>query len=105
MKSDNKNGRNIDARLYSLLRLPPLGAEGVDSERVLDRVRDALDSQTASHRHVDEPIHARQKPRRVAVICAAVAAALVLALSPTLLENPTPVLRAGGDSSTTKSLA
>jgi uncharacterized protein (TIGR03435 family) len=108
MKSDNKNGRNTEARLYSLLRLPPLGAEGVDSDRVLDRVRDALDSQTTSHRHVDEPTHARQTPWRVAVVCVAIAAALVVAISPALWK-PADVDAVNAvkaiASSTTKTLA
>ena len=47
-----------------------------------------------------EPIHAWQRPWRVAVICAAVVAALVVALSPNIWKTPE-----GGSSSTTKTLA
>ena len=46
-----------------------------------------------------EPIHSWRAPWRVAVICAAVAAALVVALSPTIWKTPE------GHSSTTKTLA
>src|ERR1051325_10513174 len=103
MKSDNKNGGNIEARLYSLLRLPPLGDEGVDSERVLDRLKDAAASQPTSHRHVDAPIHPWRTLWRVAVICAAVAALFAIALS--LNVSKTPDVSSTTVSSTTKTLA
>src|SRR5262245_59376942 len=71
-------------------------AKGVHSERVLDQLRDAAASQPTSHRHVDAPIHAWRTPWGVAVICAAIAAALVVALSLNIWKS---------DHSTTKTLA